>query len=81
MDSFKIAFNAIVPITLIVIMGYLLKKYKLLDKHTIGNMNSLCFKFFLPILTFSNIIHTNIKEITYIKYFLYMYFIITPIML
>ena len=43
MDSFQIAFNAIVPITLIVIMGCLLKKYKHLDKHTITNMNSLCF--------------------------------------
>lgn len=63
MDSFNISFNAIAPITLIVIMGYLLKKYKFLDKHTIKNMNSLCFKFFLPILTFSNIIHTNVKEI------------------
>ena len=71
MDSFKIAFNAIVPITLIVIMGYLLKKYKLLDKHTIGNMNSLCFKFFLPILTFSNIIHTNVKEIIDAKLLIY----------
>ena len=39
MDSFQIAFNAIVPITLIVIMGYLLKKYKHLDKHTITNIN------------------------------------------
>lgn len=63
MDSFNISFNAIAPITLIVIMGYLLKKYKFLDKPTIRNMNSLCFKFFLPILTFSNIIHTNVKEI------------------
>ena len=63
MDSFNISFNAIAPITLIVIMGYLLKKYKFLDKPTIKNMNSLCFKFFLPILTFSNIIHTNVKEI------------------
>ena len=63
MDSFNISFNAITPITLIVIMGYLLKKYKFLDKPTIKNMNSLCFKFFLPILTFSNIIHTNVKEI------------------
>lgn len=71
MDSFQIAFNAIVPITLIVIMGYLLKKYKLLDKHTIGNMNSLCFKFFLPILTFSNIIHTNVKEIIDSKLLIY----------
>ena len=63
MDSFNISFNAITPITLIVILGYLLKKYKFLDKPTIKNMNSLCFKFFLPILTFSNIIHTNVKEI------------------
>ena len=71
MDSFQIAFNAIVPITLIVIMGYLLKKYKHLDKHTITNMNSLCFKFYLPILTFSNIIHTNVKEIIDSKLLIY----------
>lgn len=67
MDSFYIAFNAVMPITFLVVFGYYLKQKDYLDKNTISKLNKICFKVFLPVLTFNNITKANIKEIFDIK--------------
>ncbi|EHL17966.1 hypothetical protein HMPREF9628_00564 [Peptoanaerobacter stomatis] len=73
MESFYIAFNAVAPISFLVIFGYYLKEKKYLAKETISNLNKLCFNIFLPVLTFSNILHTNVREIFDIKLFIYVF--------
>lgn len=82
MGSFFIAFNAIMPVTLIVIIGYFFKSKQFLDKSTISKVNTLCYKFLIPTVTFSNILHTNINEIIDFKLLIYVFFsIIVSILL
>ena len=62
MENFILSFNVVTPLFLIMSLGYYLKYIKLLDKQTLNVMNSVCFKFFLPILLFFNIYQSDVKS-------------------
>lgn len=63
MESLIVSFNAVAPIILMVSLGYFLKSRKVFDKHTLGMVNNVCFKVFLPILLFMNVYTTKISQI------------------
>lgn len=44
--------NATLPIFIMMVIGYFLKKIKMLDEHSIGVINKLVFRVFLPALLF-----------------------------
>ena len=52
MGSFLIAFNAVMPVVLLVVFGYFLKQHEYFNKATITQLNKLCFDLLLPIVTF-----------------------------
>lgn len=62
MENFILSFNVVTPLFIIMSLGYYLKYIKLLDKHTLNVMNSVCFKVFLPILLFFNIYQSDVKN-------------------
>ena len=55
LDTFLFAFNAIVPIVVIIFLGYFLKWIKLLNDNFLNIANKLVFKVFLPCMLFYNI--------------------------
>lgn len=55
MESIQLSFNAVMPIFILMLLGYLIKKINLVDKKNIGVINKLIFKIFLPVLLFYNI--------------------------
>lgn len=55
MDTFLYAINAILPIILLIILGYLLKKIKMFSPEFLSVANKVCFKVLLPVLLFQNI--------------------------
>ena len=55
MDSFLFALNAVTPIVLTVLIGYLLKKLGLLNKDVAKAMNKVVFRLLLPIMLFLNV--------------------------
>lgn len=59
MESFKLSFNAIAPIFLLMFLGYVLKCLKVCDKKGFDLINKLVFKAFLPTLLFYNIYKTE----------------------
>ncbi|MGL6168173.1 MAG: AEC family transporter, partial [Fusobacteriaceae bacterium] len=61
MENLIISMNAIIPLLLLVVLGYYLKKINLLEHHLLDSMNNLVFKIFIPILLFSNIYKTNLE--------------------
>ena len=67
MDSIKLSFEAVMPIFILMVLGYFIKKIKLADKKSLGVMNKLIFKIFLPVLLFNNIYKTQSMEIFDIK--------------
>ena len=57
--------NAVFPIIILVLSGYLLKRIGIVSKELAVNLNRLVFKFFLPIMLFMNVY--KIKSISDIK--------------
>ncbi len=63
MESLKLSFEAIMPIFLLMLLGYVLKKLKVADKKGFDVVNKLVFKVFLPVLLFYNIYKTEAAEV------------------
>ena len=78
MDSLLFAINAIAPIVLMVLIGYLLKKLKLIDGNFTKTTNKLVFNVFMPVMLFLNIY--NIKDLS-TQDFTYMWYIICFVIL
>ena len=55
MDNFVFALNAVLPIILMIVVGYMLKKVKLFALETANKVNTLVFRIFLPTMLFLNV--------------------------
>lgn len=67
MESIKLSFEAIMPIFILMLLGYFIKEIKLTDKKSVGVMNKLIFNIFLPVLLFYNIYSTQSPEVFNLK--------------
>lgn len=63
MESLKLSFESVMPLFLLMLLGYTLKNLKLADKSAFDAMNKLIFKAFLPVLLFYNIYTTNLEQV------------------
>ncbi len=63
MESLILSFKSIMPIFLMMFLGYFLKRLKLADKANFDVINRLVFKVFLPILLFFNIYKTDTSSV------------------
>ncbi len=65
-DTFLFAANAILPIVLLIILGYILKRIKFIDIHFINTLNKYVFRVGLPVLLFFNVYNIeNFNEINW----------------
>ncbi len=55
MTDLLFVINAILPIILMIVVGYILKRIKLLEEDTAKKLNTLVFRVFLPIMLFLNV--------------------------
>ena len=55
--------NVIVPIFLLIMLGYMLTRLKVWDAHFLKIANNVCFKVLLPVLLFYNVATANIFEV------------------
>ena len=55
--------NVVIPIFLLIMLGYALTRLKLWDGHFLKIANDLCFKCLLPVLLFYNVATANIFEV------------------
>lgn len=67
MESLKLSFESVMPIFVLMLLGYVLKCLNFADKKTFDTMNSLVFKLFLPVLLFYNIYKTESSHVLDIK--------------
>lgn len=65
MDNFLFAINAILPIILLVLLGYFLKKIKFLSDEFLKIGNKFCFYVALPVLLFKNLYDSDISDINW----------------
>lgn len=61
MENFILSVNVVLPIFLLISLGYLLKILKIYDKPFLDKLNTVIFKVFLPVLLFYNIYNTDIN--------------------
>ncbi len=59
MSDLIFCINAVLPIFLVVFFGYFLGRRGLLDPVTAGKMNTLCFKWALPVLLFCDLVDAD----------------------
>ena len=71
MDSFIIALNSVLPVFLMLALGYFLKIIKLIDNELITKGNKLVFKVFLPTLLFKNVYTSQLKSVFNLKLILF----------
>lgn len=63
MENLMVAFNVVVPLFLMMALGYFLKAVRLYDDHVLNKMNNLVFKVFLPILLFIDLYSTDLRSV------------------
>ncbi len=71
MENLILSFNVIMPIFLMMILGYILKKIGIFDKYTIEKINKSIFKVFLPLLIFYNVYTSEIAVVFNLLLILY----------
>lgn len=62
-----LSFNVVLPLFLMIVLGYSLKRIRVYDEHTISGVNQLVFKVFLPLLLFINIYQTDVTGVFDLK--------------
>ena len=90
MENLVLSFNVVLPLFLMMLLGFGLKFIKLVDDSSLKILNNLVFRVFLPMMLFINVYRTNLKSVFNLKLtvftilsllFLYLaLFIIIPIM-
>ncbi len=63
MESLKLSFESIMPIFILMAIGYLLRCVNFADKKIFDTVNKMVFKVFLPVLLFYNIYKTESAEV------------------
>ena len=62
MDNLFFALNATVPVFMMMIIGYILMKLKVIDEVFAGRMNNFVFKISLPVLVFGDLAVVDFRE-------------------
>lgn len=63
MNNLIFSLNATLPLFIMMVVGYVLKKIKLIDSHSSAVMNKLVFRVFLPALLFLDLAKEDFKAI------------------
>ena len=61
MDSFIVAINVVLPICLLIVVGYISKQLKWVSVDAYKQMNKIVFKFLIPTVLMKNIIETDMS--------------------
>lgn len=71
MENFIYSINATIPVFLVMIIGYLLKQFNILDDHFAAKANKFNFQVTLPALLFQDIATTDMRSDFDLKYVLF----------
>ncbi len=62
MEILKFSFEAVVPILILMVLGYFLKHVGLIDLNMLDKSNKLVFRLFLPVRIFYDIYHLDLSQ-------------------
>lgn len=67
MENLILAINVVLPILIILTIGYVLKYFNMVDTHSLNKMNSLVFRVFMSSLLFINIYRLDAEAVFQLK--------------
>ena len=70
-NSFLICLNAILPIFLIIALGYFSKQFGVIREEEVPRMNAVTFRVFLPVMCFYNVYNSDLSSAVRPKLLLY----------
>lgn len=90
MDNLRLCFNAIMPLFVLMLLGYCLKRINFISREGFQTLDRLCFRIAIPIMLFYNIYNADFTQdfqassilflvISYLTIFLLSFFIIPRI--
>ncbi|WRS27095.1 AEC family transporter [Oscillospiraceae bacterium MB08-C2-2] len=62
-ENFLLSVRVVLPLFLLMMLGYFLRKWKFWDVHTMEQLNKITFKIFLPALLFMNIYDSDLDDL------------------
>lgn len=71
MENLIFSLNATIPIFLVMVLGYLLRRFQVVDEPFVKTLNSFNYKITLPVLLFKDIAESNFQKVWDTKYVLY----------
>ncbi len=71
MSNFLFSINVTIPIFLVMVVGYFLRRIKLINDNFISVANKLCFTVTLPLLVYSDLASVDILEVFDWKYVIF----------
>ena len=63
MQNFLISFRVVFPIFLLMVLGWFIKRIKLVNDTTVKQVNQLIFRVFLPTMIFKNVYDSEIADV------------------
>lgn len=75
MEHLIFSLNATVPVFLIMVLGYLLKIFRIVDDSFVKTLNSFNYKITLPVLLFRDIATSDFYQVWDTKYVLFCFFV------
>ena len=63
MDNLILCINAIVPLILLMLLGYFLRHVDFIPAEGFAHIDKLCFKIFIPAMLFSNIYYADLSSV------------------
>ena len=65
MDNFLLCLNAILPLLLLMLLGYGLRRSGMISHEGFSAMDKLCFRILIPAMLFSNVYHADFHSDLY----------------
>lgn len=67
MNSFLVSFNAVTPMFLLMLLGYLLRKAHFFDDTFVSRLNKTTFNIFIPVMIFADIYQTTLSNVFHVR--------------
>lgn len=73
MDNFLLCLNAILPLLLLMLLGYGLRRSGMISHEGFSAMDKLCFRILIPAMLFSNVYHADFHSDLYPQAIVFMW--------
>ena len=62
MENFMVAINVVLPLCILIIIGYIAKERKMVSKEAFKQVNQIVFNVLIPVVLMKNIMETDLSS-------------------